>query len=241
MIVYECRQGTPEWINLRLGVPTASSFDRIVTPTGKPSSQGEKYRFDLLAERMAGHSFDDFKSSWMERGNELEGDARNFYELQRDCSTQAVGFISNDAATWGASPDSLVDERGLMEIKCPKPGTHVSYLLKAGSPYEEYRVQVQAQLWIAERDWCDVVSYNPEMPMALMRIERDDEFISKLAPLVKEFSEKLEALSVELMKVDWIKPDWKPKYVEPKERREHNPGPSHASAIDDMRQAMRSL
>lgn len=240
MIVYHCKQGTPEWVGLRLGIPTASSFDRIITPKGKPSTQAEKYRFELLGERMSGHPETDFKSSWMERGSDWEGDAVNFYELQRDCETESVGFISNDTGTWGASPDSLVGPSGQLEIKCPKASTHVGYLLQAGSAYEEYRIQVQGQLWIAERDWCDVISYNSEMPMALTRIERDDAFISILSKAVAAFSEELEALSLDIIARGWLRPDWKPEYVERKAPSEKT-GFSHQDIISEMREAMRGL
>lgn len=240
MIVYDVTQGSPEWAALRCGIPTASNFDKILTPGCKPSKSAEPYMFALLAERMMGHTADDFKSSWMERGNEIEGDAVNFYELQRDMATQSVGFISNDEGTWGASPDALVGDDGQLEIKCPKENTHVSYLLEAGSAYEEYRVQVQGQLWVAERQWCDVVSFHPEMSMALIRIMRDDGFIATLEKAVKAFSARLEAMSLDLVERGWLAQDWKPTF-ELKKVRQPKHDQSHINAIDEMRAAMRSL
>ncbi len=192
MKTFHVIQGSPEWIALRIGIPTGSSFERIVTPGGKASGEKtrEKYMNELLAERITGMDAGDFQSKWMERGKTMESEAVQFY-----------------AETIGASPDRLVGDVGLMEIKCPSPGIHVGYLLKSGSAYEEYRVQVQGQLWISGREWCDMVSYSPFMPMALTRIPRDEAFIKIMAPLIEEFSEKLEMKATELEKLGWLGKD----------------------------------
>ncbi len=206
MKTFHVIQGSPEWEALRLGIPTGSSFDRLVTPGGKPSGDKvqEKYMFELLAERMTGQPDKSFQSKWMERGKTMEIDAVRFYEAQRDMDTQPIGFMMNDAETIGASPDRLVEDIGLMEIKCPSPGIHVSYLLKSGSPYLDYAVQVQGQLWISGREWCDVVSYHPMLPMALVRIPRDDKFIGIMAPIIEAFSARLEAKAKELADLGWM-------------------------------------
>lgn len=209
MKTFHVVQGSPEWIALRLGIPTGSSFERIVTPGGKASGEKtrEKYMNELLAERITGMDAGDFQSKWMERGKTMESEAVQFYELQREMDTAPIGFMMNDAETIGASPDRLVGDVGLMEIKCPSPGIHVGYLLKSGSAYEEYRVQVQGQLWISGREWCDMVSYSPFMPMALTRIPRDEGFIKIMAPLIEEFSEKLEMKATELERLGWLGKD----------------------------------
>lgn len=206
MKIYDVLQGSDEWVALRLGVPTASQFHRIFTPGGKASgvATSEKYMHELLAERMTGEDATNFRSEWMERGSTLEADAIAFYQLQRDCETTPVGFMVNDAGTIGASPDQLVDDDGQMEIKCPKPGVHVGYLLQAGETYETYKVQIQGQLWISGRKYCDVVSYHPTMPMALFRINRDDDYIFKMAPEIEKFSAKLEAKAAELEALGWM-------------------------------------
>lgn len=193
--------------------------------------------FTLLAERLMGHPCEDFRSSWMSRGSEVEGDAINFYELQRDMAVQTVGFISNDEGTWGCSPDALVGEFGELEIKCPKESTHVSYLLAAGGAYEEYRVQVQGQLWIAEREWCDVISFHPEMSMALTRIGRDDSFIADLSKTVAAFSARLESLSLDLVERGWLAPNWKPEYIAKEKRIDQTI--TQADAIAQMKEALR--
>src|SRR5439155_25787170 len=143
MITYNCVQGTSEWLRLRAGIPTASAFDKIMTPGGKPSKQAEKYLWTLLAERLMGHPVTEFVSMWMQRGSQLEVDAVRFYELQREIETLPVGFITNNAATIGASPDRLVGGDGLLEIKASSEAVHMGYLLQEGTAYDEYKIQCQ--------------------------------------------------------------------------------------------------
>jgi hypothetical protein len=193
MIVHDCIQGTPEWASLRAGKPTSSDFDRIITPkTGKPSSQAESYMFRLIAERLMGHPVVEFVSHWMDRGSQMEAEAVSFYEFQRDLETVKVGFVTDDAGSIGASPDRLVGEDGLLEIKVPAEHTHVGYLLKHAVD-QAYWPQVQGQLWITERQWVDILSYHPEMPPALIRVQRDDAYIDLLAAGVQAFAQVLEA------------------------------------------------
>lgn len=207
MIVHDCIQGTPEWTALRSGIPTASQFDRIVTPKGNPcgAKTSEKYRHELIAERIMGHPITDFTSRWMDRGSQTEAEAVNFYEFTRDLPSVKVGFITNDSETVGASPDRLVGDKGLLEIKVPSDGVHVSYLMQSGNAYDEYKVQTQGQMWIAEREWNDLLSYHPEMPEALYRIERDEKFISIMADLVGTFSAALEQDFALCLDRGWVK------------------------------------
>src|SRR5580704_12428367 len=108
MITHDCAQGTSAWLALRSGIPTASCFDRILTPKGKVSAQAEKYMHALLAERMMGRPVTQHMTMWMARGNEKEAEAVAFYEAQRELDTQRVGFVTNDDRTIGASPDRFV-------------------------------------------------------------------------------------------------------------------------------------
>lgn len=243
MKTFHVLQGSPEWQALRLGRPTGSQFDRIVTPAGNASGEKtqEKFMFELLGERMTGRPDEDFQSKWMERGQTLEIDAVHFYEAQRDMDTTPIGFMMNDAETIGASPDRLVGDAGLMEIKCPSAGIHVSYLLKSGSHYEKYKVQVQGQLWISGREWCDVVSFHDRMPMALIRIPRDEKFIGIMGPLIEAFSARLEMKAEELRQLGWLT-DAKPgPAFSPETDRAyeawHSSG-SQAEKIEALKQAM---
>ncbi len=184
---------------MRLGIPTASNFDKIITPkTGKPSSQAEGYRMDLLAELVLGQPIEKIKTEWMQRGNELEEMAVDYYEFQTDTETTPVGFITNDAGTVGASPDRIVSDELLLEVKCPSAGQHLAYVLGKHGVDAEYRVQLQGQLFIAEKKAVDIISFHPQMPHAIVRIERDEDFIklldSELQAFVAILSDKREEL-----------------------------------------------
>lgn len=206
MKIHHVLQNTPEWRALRLGIPTASAMDRIVTPKGNASGQNtqDKYMLELLGERISGMPANDYQSKDMERGQTLEKTAVAFYEMQRNLDTAPVGFVSNDDCTIGASPDRFVGDDGQMEIKVPTLANHLGFLLGYGSAYEEYKVQVQSQLWISGRLWNDVVSYNDILPMALVRIERDEKFIEAVAKHVGAFSDKLETKAKELAERGWM-------------------------------------
>ena len=193
---------------LRAGIPTASAMDRIVTKSGKDSSQAEKYRFLLLAERIMGRPIEDKRFTWsMERGSILEKKALQYYRFETDYETTAAGFITDDLERWGASPDQFVGEKGLLEVKCPEIDAHIGYLMKVGSAYEDYKVQAQAQLWICEREWVDFLSYHPDLPWSLVRVERDDRFIGLLSKAVRTFSDELELLSIQAKERGWFRLD----------------------------------
>lgn len=189
MIEVKCEQRSGVWLQARRGIPTASQFHRIVTPTGNPSSQAEGYIAQLIAEYVLDSVIEQQESDWMMRGTELEEHAVNAYEMLRNLDTQAIGFVLHDEGHCGCSPDRLVDTDGGLEIKCPAPAQHVLYML--GSFGTNYKPQVQGDLWICEREWWDILSYNPELPPALIRAERDDKYIKLLAQEVKAFSERL--------------------------------------------------
>ena len=204
MKIHECIQGTTEWAHLRAGIPTASSFHKIITPkTRKPSTQAPKYTLTLLAERVMGHPCEEFQSNWMARGKALEADAVKYYEMQNNIDTVPIGFVTNDEKTIGASPDRFVGDRGLLEVKCPSEAVHMGYLI--GEDVDgDYYCQAMGQLWIAERMWIDVCSYHPDMPSVVVRVERDEEFIDALADAVEAFSAALEDKTVGLRSKGWV-------------------------------------
>lgn len=188
----DIEQGTPEWHALRLGIPTASCFDRIVTPAkGELSTQSSAYLHELLAEWLSGASGASFSSPWTERGTDLEPEARAYYAFERDTDVHQVGFVFADSTRMvGCSPDGIVGDDGLLEFKCPKPATHIGYLL-AGKLPTTYRAQVQGSLMVTERLWCDFVSYCPGLPPLIVRVERDTDYIAKLRAGLKTFIERL--------------------------------------------------
>lgn len=207
MIRVDVEQGSPEWRMARLGVPTASQFHRILTPGGKLSSQSDGYMHQLLAEQLLQVPMDDASSGFMDRGNVLERRAVDYYELQKDVDTEPAGFILRDDKRVGASPDRLVGDKGLLEIKVPSATNHVGYLLD--SEGIGYRVQVQGQLWIAERDFSDTLSFNPDLPPALVRQGRDDKLIGLLSAAVDQFLEALDEAKEKLQKSHGLFKDWR--------------------------------
>ncbi len=197
MIVHDVEQGTPEWLRLRLGIPTSSEFGRILTPTGKPSSQAEGYLLWLLAEWVTGAPLESPETDWMRRGHELEAAAVQSYEFETGREASVVGFVTTDDGMIGASPDRLVDPDGLLEIKCPAPQTHIGYLLSRAVD-RAYWPQVQGQLLVTGRAWVDIQSYHPGLPAVIVRVERDENYIGKLDAALRAFVERLLAARVEL-------------------------------------------
>lgn len=206
MLIVQCEQGSPEWLDARLGIPTASNFDRIITPkTGKLSAQAERYIYELLAEDMLGHPIDESASDFMTRGSAVERSAVEFYEFNRDVLTSKVGVILRDDGMTGCSPDRLVGDDGGLEIKCPSAAVHVSYML--GTDADKYKCQVQGALWITGRPWWDFLSYNPELPPVLVRHERDEAFIATLARTVDAFINVLGEARQRLIDGGYVTPE----------------------------------
>lgn len=185
MKILQMPQGSQEWHIAKLGIPSASNFDKIITPGGKASASAVKYQHRLLAERLLRQPVEDVHTAWMDRGTGLEPDARRYYELQRDMTVQQVGFLVHESGRYGASPDALVGEAGLLEIKCPTPPVHVGYLLSTIG--DEYKPQIQGQLLVSGREWVDFLSFNPDLPPALVRVHRDEKFIASLQGLLEAF------------------------------------------------------
>jgi len=178
--VTEYEQRTEGWYQARLGCPSASGFHKLITPTGKPSSSADSYIDALIAERITGRETVVFVTEAMQRGTELEPIGKAVYELINDCSVFDIGFCLHDDMDAGASPDGLVGDYGLLEIKCPMGHTMVSYLRAGNVLPSKYIPQVQGQLWITGREWCDFVAYHPDMTILLVRVERDQKYIDKL-------------------------------------------------------------
>lgn len=180
MRVVDVDQRSTEWHRLRAGVATASNFGKLLTSTGKLSSQAESYADQLAAEWLMGTTISQDQSAWMQRGIELEQEARDYYQFTKDVDVEEVGFILRDDEFVGCSPDGLVGDDGLVEIKCPAPHTHINYLISGTLP-GQYQPQVQGQLYVTGRQWCDFISYHPDLPAMLVRVERDDNYIATLA------------------------------------------------------------
>src|ERR1041385_9055256 len=168
VIAIDCAQGSREWYQARLGIPTASGFSKLLTRAGKPSTQADRYMRDLLAEHFIGEPVGIDASGFMQRGTALEDQARKWYEWERDCTVKRVGFCLRDDRMAGASPDGLVGDAGLLELKCPSATTHIAYLL--GDLEGEYWPQCQGQLYITDREWVDLVAFSSVLPSLVVRI-----------------------------------------------------------------------
>ena len=191
MRIVECEQGSLEWMEVRLAVPTASQFDRIITPKSrKPSSGRFTYGAELVAEYLMGQPLDWGTSLWVERGTELEDEARRYYAFQNDVEVRQVGFIARDDGLVGCSPDGLIGDAGGLEIKNLGAAKHVRHLLGEDL---DFIGQVQGNLWLTGREWWDVLSYNPELPPVVHRVEPDKEWQEAFVPILEEFIVKLEA------------------------------------------------
>ena len=197
-IITDIEQGTEEWLNLRLGKPTASRFKDIVTPAkGDKSKSYTSYMYELIAERLTGIRTDSFTNEWMQRCNELEPMARSAYEFIHDVEVKEVGFILNDDETIGVSPDGLIGDNAGIEIKSPKASTVVKYMLDDCLPLE-YKPQVMGNLWISDREYWDFIAFHPDMKLFVKRVYRDEEYIKKMShhigDFVDEMMEKLDRL-----------------------------------------------
>ena len=181
MIILDDEQGSTEWLAARLGKPSASNFGKLITATGKPSSSADGYINQLIAERLTGQSEPFYVTEWMARGTELEPEAREAYEFISGNEVIETGFILDTSFEFGCSPDGLIADQGGLEIKVPAPQTMVSYLRDNQAGVKKYWQQIQGCMWISQREWWDFFAYHPEMPHVLVRVERDEDYIAKLA------------------------------------------------------------
>jgi putative phage-type endonuclease len=185
-------QGTPEWFAQRLGKVTASRVADIMakTKTGVAASRGN-YLAQLVAERLTGQAADTFKSGAMQHGTETESMARMAYEAETGLIVTEVAMIQHPAIEMsGASPDGLVGEDGLVEIKCPNTSTHIATLM-ADKASSQYIPQMQWQMACTGRAWCDFVSFDPRMPedmqLFIKRVPRDEALIAEYESEVVKF------------------------------------------------------
>jgi len=195
MKIIDCLQNSEAWYAAKCGIPSSSEFDKLVTTSGKPSKQREKYMFRLAGERLLGHSEEFYQNAAMLRGKEVEAEARQYYEFITGQEVKQVGFCLADG--YGASPDGLIGDDGLLEIKCPILSTHIYYLIKNELP-SDYIQQVEGQLLVTGRKWVDFLSYYPGLKPLLIRVKRDEDFIKALKIELKIFCQELDELTEKL-------------------------------------------
>jgi putative phage-type endonuclease len=193
--IIDCEQQTEEWYQARLGKVTASHFKDVMNK----KSGRETYMMRLLAERVTGIREESYSNKYMEDGVELEPEAREHYQWITDNQVTQVGYVQKTDDV-GCSPDGFVYQGGLLEIKCPKVTTHLGYIIKGVLP-ATYKAQVQGQLWVCERQWCDFVSYAPDyekQPMFCVRVERDEAYQTLLSAAVATFVTELQEMEKKL-------------------------------------------
>jgi len=196
MKIIDCDQGSPEWLAARVGKVGASRVHEIVANTKSgPSAMRTNYHAELVAERLTGQPAEKFTSGPMQWGNDNEAGARDMYSFARSVCVERVGLVLHPAISMAmASPDGLVGDEGLVEIKCPNTATHIETLLSEGVA-DRYVKQMQWQMACTGRRWCDFVSYDPRMPaemqLHVQRVYRDQEMISCLECAVVLFLEEV--------------------------------------------------
>ncbi|AUR11182.1 putative phage-type endonuclease [Phaeobacter inhibens] len=190
-------QGGDEWHQMRLGKVTASKVNDAMMDKSKAGYQN--YRAQLVCERLTGRTTETFKSAAMDQGNETEPQARAMYTMTTGQMVEQVAFADHPAISMaGASPDGLVGELGLVEIKCPQPTEHIR-VLTGGAIKKAYREQMQWQMACTGREWCDFVSFCPDLPddlaLHILRIDADPEAIRDMETAVRAFLRDVEAMT----------------------------------------------
>lgn len=179
IIILEGEQRTDEWKAARLGVLTSSSCELILSPT-----QRKTFLTKILSEMLTGEQEPLPYSPHIEHGVKFEDEARRFYEIQKNVKVREVSFIFKDESKRiGTSPDGLVGEEGMLEIKCPSSKVHLSYITEDEVP-KKYFYQMQHQMYVSGRKWVDFFSFDPRLPIEvrsyLKRVYRDEEAQEKI-------------------------------------------------------------
>lgn len=191
-------QREEDWFEARLGLATSSKFNDImaVGRSGAELASRKNYRAQLVSERLTGEKAENRTNAAMDWGTEFEDTARLRYELKTGNEVVESGFYKHDKLDAGASPDGFIGEDGLVEIKCPNSATHIETLRRKTVP-KQYFWQVQGQMWVTGRKWCDFVSFDPRLPenaqLFITRVERDDESIKELEAEVTTFLREVAA------------------------------------------------
>lgn len=191
-------QRSKEWFAARLGKVTASRVADLMatTKTGYGASRAN-YMAELICERLTGEQAERFSNAAMQWGTDVEPQARAAYEFITDAAVQEVGLVDHPSIEmFGASPDGLIGDLGLIEIKCPNTATHIETLLGEVVP-GKYFIQMQVQMACTGRAWCDFVSFDPRLPADLQiwvaRVQRDDFAIKNIEAETVKFLGELDA------------------------------------------------
>jgi putative phage-type endonuclease len=196
-------QGTDEWLAERVGKVTASRIGDLMAKTKSgPGAARKNYMAELLTERLTGQPKEGFTSTAMQWGTEQEPRARAMYSFLTENDVVETGFVPHpDILMTGASPDGLVGDNGLVEIKCPNTATHIE-TLRGASIDGKYIKQMHWQMVCCKRDWCDFVSFDPRLPepmqLHVQRVERDDKLADEITQAVEQFLTELNQAEADL-------------------------------------------
>lgn len=192
-IFEDIEQNSEAWLRLRAGIPTASVFATLLASgrDGVESKTRKTLLYKLAGERLTGEPAENYTNAFMERGHAMEDEARQHYAFIRDCEPKRVGFIRNGKT--GCSPDALIGDDGMLEIKTAAPHILIPLLLKGDFP-PEHKAQAQGNLMVAERQWIDIEIFWPKMKPLIVRAERDEPYIDQLREAVDIFDLELRKL-----------------------------------------------
>jgi putative phage-type endonuclease len=206
MMIEMIEQRSDAWFEARIGKVTASRVADVIakTKTGYSATR-DNYMAQLVCERLTGEKGESFTNAAMQHGTDTEPLARLSYEIAQNVLVDEVGFVPHPTIEMaGASPDGLVGDDGLLEIKCPNTATHIETLLSQTVP-SKYNTQMQFQLASTGRSWCDFVSFDNRLPQELQlfvkRVPRDDAFIKQIEAEIVQFLAELDDKITKLMKV----------------------------------------
>lgn len=194
----EREQGSPEWFQARLGKVTASRVSDVIAKTKSGwSASRANYMAQLVAERLTGQVQESYSNAAMQWGTETEPLARSAYEFRTDATVTPAWFIDHPKIPMsGASPDGLIGDVGLVEIKCPNTATHIETLIEKTIP-SKYEPQMQWQMACTGAKWCDFASFDPRLPESMRlfvaRLHRDDKAIAELEKEITGFLKELDA------------------------------------------------
>ena len=199
-------QGTEEWFTIRIGKVTASRVADVIakTKTGYSATR-DNYMAQLICERLTGLKGESFTNAAMQHGTDTEPLARAAYEALQDVLVDEVGFVPHPTIEMaGASPDGLVGDDGLLEIKCPNTATHIETLISKVVP-GKYNTQMQFQMACTGRSWCDFVSFDNRLPAELQlfvkRVPRDNMYIRLMEEEIVKFLNELDIKIAQLMEI----------------------------------------
>jgi exodeoxyribonuclease (lambda-induced) len=206
MKIIECQQGTPQWLQARCGVITASEYETAISKlsrtsgkrkAGDPTAASDKYAFEKAIERISGKPYGEPPKAWvLDRGHRMEEHARIAYEAKFGEMVTESGIVLADDSLFGYSTDGLVGDDGLVEIKSPIDGLKIGEMFMSGD-VSEYMHQIQGGMWITGRKWCDLIMYVPDLEavgndLYVKRVERDDNFIDAMVEELITFNHRVE-------------------------------------------------